>query len=395
MTNCDESSPDFETSACERMERFTLEIIQNWDQKVRIALPVVSKHDTTVIHNGLPEFLSNLARDLSPPQSQHHPIGSLRLARQHGKERASISDYSLNQVLLEYHLLRKSIVEVLQAKGPLTDHERDIIHDSLDRGIAEAGEAFVEAKLAYEKKNVEILKKEKELRDQFIYTLTHDLRTPLTAAMLNAQTIVHNPETNEKNRQLCAKLLANVERIDRMIQDLLDSNRVRMGQKIALQIAPCDLQKVAQEVLEQASSLYGARFKLCSSEVVQGHWDCDALRRAMENLIQNAVKYGGKESPIILALHQSELETWLSVHNDGNPIPKEYQSSLFEPFRRIDLPQQTGTKGWGIGLNLVRGVAEAHGGHVQVESSPEKGTTFTLTFPVNSSPFQTATEKVS
>jgi signal transduction histidine kinase len=105
------------------------------------------------------------------------------------------------------------------------------------------------------------------------------------------------------------------------------------------------------------------------------------MRRILENLCNNAIKYGDTTSRVTVSLRQEGDEAELAVHNWGNPIPASEQESLFQYFTRTKSAEASGKRGWGIGLTLVKGVAEAHGGSVQVESSQEKGTTFRVRLP--------------
>ncbi|MGZ3686776.1 MAG: sensor histidine kinase [Bdellovibrionota bacterium] len=124
--------------------------------------------------------------------------------------------------------------------------------------------------------------------------------------------------------------------------------------------------------------------KLRSSGTLVGKWSCKDLQRVIENLITNAVKYGYDASPITLTLMDLGGEVELSVHNFGNPIPQEDQRNLFEAFERARAADSGTKKGWGLGLTLIRGVAEAHGGSARVRSDPEAGTTFTVRLPRDS-----------
>jgi signal transduction histidine kinase len=105
------------------------------------------------------------------------------------------------------------------------------------------------------------------------------------------------------------------------------------------------------------------------------------LRRVIENLCTNAVKYGLADTPITITLKAEAERVQLSVHNYGPVIPKEQQSRLFEAFQRAPSAEQSGKRGWGLGLTLVRGITEAHGGSVEVASSEKEGTTFTVSLP--------------
>jgi len=225
------------------------------------------------------------------------------------------------------------------------------------------------------------LQLERELRERFVSSLSHDLRTPLTAAKMSAQLIPRQAHLPDKVYSLAAKVKHNIDRADQMITDLLDANRIRAGQGLPVELAPCDLHRVVVDTLENLATVHGERFDLRGEELIQGNWDAGALRRLVENLCNNAIKYGDPTSRVTVSLRQEGDEAELCVHNWGNPIPAAEQECLFQYFTRTKSAEASGKRGWGIGLTLVKGVAEAHGGSVQVESSQEKGTLFRVRLP--------------
>jgi len=232
------------------------------------------------------------------------------------------------------------------------------------------------------------LQVERELRERFVSSLSHDLRTPLTAAKMSAQLIPRQANLPDKVYSLAAKVKHNIDRADQMITDLLDANRIRAGQGLPVELAPCELRQVVVDTLEDLATVHGERFDLRGEEHIQGSWDVRALRRLVENLCNNAIKYGDPTGRVTVSLRQDGDEAELCVHNWGNPIPAEEQEGLFQYFARTKSAEASGKRGWGIGLTLVKGVAEAHGGSVQVESRQEKGTTFRVRLPRNVKPVQ-------
>jgi PAS domain S-box-containing protein len=227
------------------------------------------------------------------------------------------------------------------------------------------------------------LQVERDLRERFVSSLSHDLRTPLTAAKMSAQLIPRQANLPDKVYSLAAKVKHNIDRADQMITDLLDANRIRAGQGLPVELAPCDLRQVVVDALEDLGTVHGERFDLRGEERIQGIWDARALRRLVENLCNNAIKYGDPTGRVTVSLRQEGDEAELCVHNRGNPIPVEDQEGLFQYFARTKSAEASGKRGWGIGLTLVKGVAEAHGGSVHVESSQEKGTTFRVRLPLH------------
>lgn len=238
------------------------------------------------------------------------------------------------------------------------------------------------------REHIDRLDSERDLRERFVSILAHDLRGPLSAVKMSLKILMRHPEGLDERRDLAMKIDRNIERIDRMIRDLLDANRIRAGERLPLRIDECDLAVVAREVYEELLATFGDRFELRAEDRVRGFWSAEELRRALWNLATNAVKYGVADKPITITVKRTPQGAEASVHNWGTPISAEDQSQLFKPFSRTLAAKQSGQKGWGLGLTLVHGCADAHGGRVTVESSKEAGTTFTIALPLDARPFQ-------
>ncbi|HZH13749.1 MAG TPA: PAS domain-containing protein [Archangium sp.] len=222
------------------------------------------------------------------------------------------------------------------------------------------------------------LESERDLRERFVATLTHDLRTPLTAAKMGAQLLARKASDPDAVLKSAVRIGESLDRADRMIRDLLDANRIRAGETLPIERASCDLAETARDTLEELMTVHGERFVLKGDRHIKGSWSCNAVRRILENLCINAVKYGAAGKCVTVTLTRAGQGAELQVHNEGPPIPSEELRDLFEPFRRAQSAQAGGQKGWGLGLTLVKGLAEAHGGSVSVSSTAESGTTFTV-----------------
>lgn len=229
---------------------------------------------------------------------------------------------------------------------------------------------------------VQKLEEEKRLREGFVSALTHDLKTPLTAAKVSAHLIARRLNEPDEVMKFVPKVISNIDRIETMIRDLLDANRLKAGEGILLDFDSCDLVPVAKDTLHDLSTVHGDRFVLTGDRTALGYWSCNGFRRIIENLCSNAIKYGSLTDTITVHISKKAENLSLKVHNSGNAIAAEDQKFLFDPYRRTIQAETSQQKGWGIGLALVKGITEAHGGKVQVESSVEHGTTFTITVPV-------------
>jgi signal transduction histidine kinase len=229
------------------------------------------------------------------------------------------------------------------------------------------------------------LREERQLRDWFVSMLAHDLRGPLSAAQVNAELILHHApdepgKSDPKLRRLVAKVVRGLCATDDLIRDLLDVHRVRAGQKLPLKLQPCDLADVAEDVQEELSATHAGRLRLELDRDLRGVFCPVEVQRMLWNLVTNAVKYGEPDHPVLMRLRRQTGGVEVTVHNQGTPIARDELSTVFEPYQRTR-HGETRSVGWGLGLALVKACAEAHGGTVSVDSSEERGTTFTVFLP--------------
>jgi signal transduction histidine kinase len=356
-------------SAASRLIHSKEKILRQWMENAKKELPSARYQSSPVLRDELPSFLDEIADALDPNTELEIACdkdGS-EICREHGEQRAQLSQYSLKEVIQEYMLLKKSLFEVLEKTGPISKEDQSCISDSIETGILEASGEYVRV--------------QDQIRQQFIAILTHDLRNPLTAVKMSAQMIGKRSHDSELVEHFSGRIVENVKRIDNMIRDLLDTSRIRIGETIALQKNPCDLVLIVREVLVEFVTIHGDRFVLKSPEELKGVWSPDGLRRITENILSNAVKYGDV-NPIEIHLLKTQHGVEISVHNFGNPISPEDLPNLFAPYKRTGGSAQTEkVSGWGLGLTLVKGMTEAHGGTVSVESSKSAGTTFKVFIP--------------
>ncbi len=245
--------------------------------------------------------------------------------------------------------------------------------------ILMAFQEIQERKLWEEEKSSEVkdLKEERSLRESFVSSLTHDLRTPLSVARMHTEMISRKVEDGLLAK--CRNVIKHIDMVDRMIQDLLDANKLKAGEKLPIQ--PCEmcLNDIISETIADFSALHGGRFFFRGPQKVCGYWCCKGIRRMLDNLLENAVKYGDPVRAIEITVDQDKYRTSLEVHNYGPVIPEKEHERLFEPFKRAKLNDKK--MGWGIGLSLVKGLVEAHDGDIFLKSNSEEGTSFKLVFP--------------
>lgn len=232
------------------------------------------------------------------------------------------------------------------------------------------------------------LEQKRALQEHFVSTLTHDLRNPLSAARMTTELMHKKMPAEDPRRDKLERVLKNLDRVNNMISDLLDTNQVQAGGQLPLELESCDLREIAAEAIEEFEALRGPRFSLESPGTCAGEWCRRALRRVIDNLVSNALKYGSEHGFVRLRITLEPGFVKLIVSNEGNVIPQSELANLFEPYHRSASARASSIPGWGLGLALVQGISKAHGGSVTAESSRERGTLFTVTLPLDSRPFR-------
>lgn len=344
-----------------------------WEKRVRSSIKEASKLKHPILIDTLPAFLDNIAEAVSDTYPRTDAIDSTSLASEHGGERARLTSYDPQALINEYQILRWTIFDTLHQNGVQLSHEETLaINASLDGGIREAVNAFALIHSA--------------MREQFVAALTHDLLGPLYTAKLATQLILASVDPG-KMVSYVTKVDESLDRMSEMIHQLLDSMAFQRGQRLTLELSNFDILELVTEMRSDINPEHAERIQVVGGSII-GWWDRNALRRALENLIGNAVKYGDSSKSIRVKFNEVHERLVLSVHNKGLPIPPEEQEDIFQIFRRAQSAKEGKKAGWGIGLPFVRGVAESHGGSIAIDSTAERGTTFTIDIPVDSRPFQ-------
>lgn len=344
------------------------DVLDAWEQKVRSVLPQASALQQPILIDTLPAFYDNIAESLTLSYPRNAGTENTTVASEHGGERARLTGYDHAALIKEYQVFRWAIFEVSQRERiPLDRMQVHAINASLDDAIQEAIEAFTLVQSG--------------LRESFAAALTHDLRGPLSAASMALELILllNDPA---KIKTTAAKALTNIQRMSKMVEELLDTMAFHGGQRLQIQLSNFDVNEIVKEVQADAVAIYGNRFSLDVTSVI-GWWDRAAMKRSLENLVSNAVKYGNPDSSISIKVDQTHGRLMLWVHNEGVPIPPEEQECIFQMYRRAEAALDSNKQGWGIGLPYVRAVAESHAGSVALDSSAELGTTFIIDIPVD------------
>jgi signal transduction histidine kinase len=261
-----------------------------------------------------------------------------------------------------------------------SDHEIELM-SLLGRLVA----AAVQNIRAYEseRRTVEELRRLSALRADFVSLVSHELRSPMAAVIGASRTLQERwRELRPDQRQAFLALIGDeTSRLASLIADVLDTSRIEAG-TFSFRFAEVDLATIVRDTVASASigqDEIPIEAEVGQVDIVRG--DSDRLRQVVANLVDNAVKYSPVGTPVRLRLGQTDDSVIVAVSDSGPGIAVEDQVLIFEKFGRA---AGGGSKpGTGLGLFIARSIAEAHGGTLDVSSTPGRGATFTLRVPVD------------
>ena len=233
--------------------------------------------------------------------------------------------------------------------------------------------------------NAQLLESQQEalqVKDQFLSIVSHELRTPLTTIKGYAQMLRRKLEGDAQGERFTDNIDAQVSRLSRLVDDLLDVTRFARGQ-FELMPEPMDIRPVLEEVVNRFRVVAPKHtFQLYLDRgVYEGSWDHDRLEQVMNNLVSNAIKYSPDGGTVTIATQHEDAHLIVKVRDQGIGIPLEDQERLFERFYRGSAEGQE-VKGLGLGLYVTRRIVEAHGGTIAVRSKPGQGSEFSFTLPL-------------
>lgn len=237
------------------------------------------------------------------------------------------------------------------------------------------------AQAARDKQKEEQLALAREFEQWILAIVSHDIRNPLGAIDGSAKLLSLRAGRDAQMQTIAERIARSASRITHIVGDLLDLSRERHGGGIPIVLTPTDLHTLCREVADElATSVADRTIEVeCESDSPTGLWDSHRLTQALSNLVGNAVKHGTPGQPVGVRVRTEDEHAIVEVHNAG-AIPPEVLPTLFQPFAaRGDRTRHK--DGLGLGLFIAQSIARAHRGELQVDSSPEHGTTFRLRLP--------------
>jgi len=355
------------------------QILSSWETFAR-SVETETPLDTAALRDHAKDMLSAVAADLDLPQTSREQADKARgqrdarlegrptAAQQHGAGRAS-SGFTVEQMVSEFRALRASVLHLwMRERGDANaDDLQDLtrFNESIDQAIAESIRTYTFGV--------------RQSRDRFLAVLGHDLRTPVGAIMTSTKFLLDFGDLPDPHQLLIGQMHKSARRMNRLVGDLLELARTRMGDSIPITRVSTDVGVLLAEVVDETSASYPThRLELQVTGDLRGAWDCERLMQALTNLVSNAVHHGVADKPIVVTATGGAHEVTLSVHNEGPPIEPEQMDGLFTAMKDI---QRGSRRHLGLGLYIVDKIVDAHDGRIEVRSSTEEGTTFVIYLP--------------
>ena len=363
-------------------------ILSEWEVFARTCVPASGSMDVVALRDHAAQMLNAIAADLAQPQTSGEQSeksrgrgpaalagAPLTAAEEHGAGRAE-SGFTVVQMVAEYRALRASVIRLWTREqgqlGPDDIEDLTRFNEAIDQSLTESVARFNE--------DIETAK------ETFLAILGHDLRTPLGAIGTSATFMLETGELEEPNLTLAARIAGSARRTVDMVGDLLDFTRSRLGDGIPIERTETSLGRVVHEVVDEICAAHPARkIDVEARGEPTGQWDAARLGQAIGNLIGNAVQHGADGAAITVTVGGDEREAKVAVHNPGPAIPSQRLDGIFNPMRARGSPKAATAAGptgsLGLGLYIAERIVSAHGGRIDVESSEEHGTTFTVVLP--------------
>ena len=363
-------------------------ILAEWEAFARGIAPGAAM-DGLALRDHAADILLATAADMRAAQS-----AAERAAKSRGHGRRADSDFALNgaseshaigrlgsgfdlmEMVSEYRALRASVLRLWADSDP-PPHDRDVdeltrFNESVDQSVARAVASYT--------------RRVDQSRDLFLAILGHDLRNPLNSIAVSAEMLPNLDRPDPESLGIASQIATNAQVMARMIGDLLDYTRTRLGAGMPVTPAPMDLGALGRDLFDEFRTAHRDReFRFAATGDLRGAWDADRLRQAISNLLGNAVQHGAADAPVELDLVGGDAsEVVVHVRNGGRAIPPGELSKIFDPLVRgagADNPRGNRPGSIGLGLYIAREIARSHGGGIDVTSTRETGTAFTVHLP--------------
>ena len=369
------------------LSQFILEnidrILIEWDNFAK-PIPSATDMDMSELRNVVAKILTTIALDIQAEQSPQEQeakgkgmavrmVGHNETSAESHSELRQRAGFSLNEMVSEYRALRAAVIRLWTRD--LSTVDGDALYD-----LTRFNEGIDQALTESIARHTALIDRSREL---FIGMLGHDMRTPLSVLFMSAQILRRSKNLTEDQTAVVLRMLRSGSQLNGLVSDLFYMTQVRLGGALPIERELMDLGATCREVVDEMRGIGIDRpLDLDLAGDLTGRRDPARLRQVFANLLQNAFQHGAGATPINVTVREHENEVLLTVRNQGPPIPESVRKRIFEPLvSGEEETHATNSNHLGLGLYIAREIAAGHGGSINVTSSKDEGTSFTVRLP--------------
>lgn len=361
------------------------EILSEWDAFARTLYPAATGMTSLALRDHARQILQELTRDIETSQNAQEQIAKSQglapdtseeesAAATHGTLR-QISGFSLLQLTAEFRALRATVLRLwlphLKDFTQATTDDMVRFNETIDQALAESVVTYSD--------------RAARTRDTFLAILGHDLRSPLAAMSLAADYLCMPGVGNDGTAKVGLRIKRSATTMSTMVNDLLDYARTQFGGDMPCTPQPADMRLICQLALDDARAAHpNCEFELEAQGDLLGEFDNVRLQQLLSNLLNNAVQYRTKGTPVTVCASGEAQWITLQIINHGPAIPAAALQAIFDPMVQLSLDSHQANRpptSLGLGLFIAREITEVHGGSISAESGNSTGIVFKVRLP--------------
>jgi signal transduction histidine kinase len=352
-------------------------IVKEWEAFARSLMPAGGPIGPSAARDHADEILTAIVSDMTSARTDAE-----RVAKSKGRGEAERIEhvahihalmridrgFRLDQVVAEFRALRASVLLRWNRSGHAPDIDGVMrFNEAIDEALSASVSRFTETMDRY--------------RDQFVAILGHDLRSPLGGIVKEATALAESSPSGEREHESASRILSSATRMDRLVRDLLDLTRTRLGSGLPIKRAPMDLEPLCRLVLAELAGEADQTLRFEPTGDLHGEWDSDRLAQVVSNLVGIAIKNRTKSTPVTLIARGEGSAVELEVHYEGAPLPPGVLGTMFEPMVHVEPVEGEPSSNLGLSLYIAEQIVTTHGGAIGLTSTKEEGTRFTVSLP--------------
>jgi signal transduction histidine kinase len=363
-------------------------LLRDWEHYASSQLPAARMLNREELLDSAAELLEAVAVDMvsqQSPSEQSDKSKGMRPANapaitgyshRHAATRLT-QGFTLDQMTSEYRALRASVMRHWRERQAVAAEVEELIrfNESMDQSLIEAV-AWYGARIEH-------------ARELFLGVLSHDLRNPLNAVVMGSEALRLDKNLSDRSARAAARILAAAQRMTRLLDDLLDFTRTRLGTRLPMAPVRIQLGPALEPTVEELRGQHPDVELIFECEPdLSGDWDASRLQQMVSNLVGNAIQHGTLGKPVRIQASRKDTDVVLTVHNVGPPIAASMVGRIFDPLMRgvvREAERRNDQASLGLGLYISQEIARAHGGRIEVTSDRATGTRFTITLPATQS----------